>query len=366
MKNFTNLFRKEVVEQTAYNAGIAVDRFREVYGIECIAKLDSNENPYGPSPNALKAIENGIPDIASYPDAGTTDLRTIISRRHNLPVDQIITGNGSEDLIPLIYDAILHEGDNIVTTCPSFGPHEFAALACGATATKIKYHDDWRFPVNDIIEALALKPKVLMFASPNNPAGSAVTEQDFDKIIKALTPDTLFVFDEAYIDFIDPDVSFDAIEKLCATNLPWISLRTFSKAYGLAGIRIGYALCADTSICSTLLKIRTPFAVNALAISAAIAAFEDKTHLEMCVSNTRKERERLSIELKQRGYNVAPSQTNFLFFDCKENGDDFAEKLRCKGILTKGWKEEPYLNWLRVSIGLPEHNDAFLKALSEI
>ncbi|MDO6728258.1 histidinol-phosphate transaminase [Cognatishimia sp. 1_MG-2023] len=366
MVGYSKLFREEVIAQTAYNAGIAADRFREAYGVDCLAKLDSNENPYGPSPAAIKAAESVSSNLASYPDAATSALRLAISEKLGVKAEQVVTGNGSEDLIALIFTAVLSPGEHVVTTCPSFGPHETGAEVCGATAEKILYPADWLFPIDDVEKALSAKPKVLMFASPNNPAGTAITEADFDRIVQALTPETLFVFDEAYVDFIEPSLRFDAIEKLSKTDLPWISLRTFSKAYGLAGSRIGFAVCSHDDISGALMKIRSPFAVNAVAVAAAAAALEDVGHLAMCVENIRLERERLQDELTKRGYTVAPSQTNFVFFDCKENGNELAERLRRRGVLTKGWFEEPYLGWLRVSIGRPEHTDAFLAALDSV
>nr|WP_299851148.1 aminotransferase class I/II-fold pyridoxal phosphate-dependent enzyme [uncultured Roseovarius sp.] len=360
------MFRKEIVEQPAYNAGIAIDRFQEVYGVPCLAKLDSNENPYGPSPRAIEAARGSTSNLASYPDAGTSTLRAAIAGKFKMEADQIVTGNGSEDLIALIYTTVLSRGEQVVTTCPSFGPHETGAQSCGADAQKIQYKNDWSFPIDGVLEALSKRPKVLMFASPNNPAGPAISEQDFDRIVSALTPETLFVFDEAYVDFIDPSHRFDAVAKLGKTELPWISLRTFSKAYGLAGARIGYAICSYCSISGSLMKARSPFAVNGAAIAAAEAALADTEHLEMAVAKIVSERARLRHALSTRGYTVAPSQTNFLFFDCGENGDAFAERLRRKGVLTKGWFEEPYLGWVRVSIGTVEQNDAFLMILDSI
>lgn len=366
MPDFTKMFRTEITEQPSYNAGIAKGRFFDEYGIDCIAKLDSNENPHGPSPYAIEALHGVVADISSYPDSDTLALCQAIGKGFGIPADRVVTSNGSEDMILMIYRAILNPGDNIVTICPSFGPHEFAAVACSATATKIQFGDDWSFPTSSIVAALSDKPRVLMFSSPSNPAGVSISERGFDEILEALSPETLFVFDEAYAEFVDPNVGFDALGKLEKSGLPWISLRTFSKAYGLAGARIGYALCSDRSISDTLQKIRPPFGVNALAAAAATAAFNDKEHLNKCVNNIALERAQVYEALKSKGYTVVPSHANFLFFDCREEGANFAKKLRNKGILIKGWKEEPYLNWARVSIGLPEHNDAFIAALDHI
>ncbi|MEY8800336.1 aminotransferase class I/II-fold pyridoxal phosphate-dependent enzyme [Leisingera sp. XS_AS12] len=358
-----DMIRPEIAGLPAYNAGLALDRFRDTYGIDCLAKLDSNENPHGASPHAVAAIELAAASVASYPDAVSLGLRRQIGAALDLPAERIVIGNGSEDLIGAIYRAILRPGDHVVTICPSFGLHEFGAQACGATVEKLQFHDDWSFPVLKIEEALTRKPRVLIFSSPSNPAGPAISAAEFDQVVAALPPETLFVFDEAYVEFLSPEQRFEAPARLGATGHPWISLRTFSKAYGLAGLRVGYGLCSHPEFTAALMKTRNPFAVNAMATVAASAAFADTEHLDRSVNAIVTERERVAGAMKQAGFTVAPSQTNFLFFDCKRSGAEFAEALRHKGILVKGWLEPPFLNWARVTIGTPEENDAFLSAL---
>ncbi|WP_424830179.1 aminotransferase class I/II-fold pyridoxal phosphate-dependent enzyme [Ruegeria sp.] len=366
MSDFRSLIRPEINDLPDYNAGLALDRFRATYGIDCVAKLDSNENPHGPSPRAIAAIEAAATGVARYPDAGTLALRQAIGTGYGLPAERVVMGNGSEDLIGAIFRAVLRPGDHVVTICPSFGLHEFGALACGATVSKLPFNEDWSFPIDGIVDALADKPRVLMFSSPSNPAGPAITSDGFDRILAGLDPETLFVFDEAYVEFLSDDAKFNALERLETSNLPWISLRTFSKAYGLAGVRVGYALCANEVLAKSLLKTRNPFGVNALAVVAAHEAFADVDHLEHSTRATMAERGRLYEEMTKRGYSAAPSHTNFLFFDCGESGAGFAEKLRHKGVLIKGWLEQPYENWARVTIGTPEQNNAFLNALDSL
>ncbi len=363
MNDLTNLIRPEINNLPTYNAGLALDRFRDIYGVICLAKLDSNENPHGPSSHAIDAIQQGADKVSFYPDATSLNLRQQIGAGVNIPADRLVMGNGSEDLIGAIFRATLRRGDHVITICPSFGLHEFGAMACGATVAKIPFNADWSFPVKEVVEQLTKVPRVLIFSSPSNPAGPTIREDEFDVIINALSPETLFVFDEAYVEFVSEDARFDALAKLNATKLAWVSLRTFSKAYGLAGIRVGYGICAHATIAGALMKARNPFGVNALAAAAAGSAYADQKHLKESVHLIVSERHRLQFEMAARGYKTAPSQANFLFFECGENGVQFAEKLRHKGILIKGWLEEPYLNWARVSVGLPEQNDAFLNAL---
>ncbi len=358
-----DLIRPEVAALPSYNAGLALDRFKDIYGVECKAKLDSNENPLGASPRAIAAIKAHADGIARYPDAANAALRAQIASLCGAPADNIIVGNGSEDLIGAMFRAVLRSGDHLVTICPSFGLHEFGALACGASVAKVQFNADWSFPVDGLREALKKSTRILIFSSPSNPAGPAITESDFRAVIAATPKDTLIAFDEAYIEYVDAAARFDALSILAQADQPWIVLRTCSKAYGLAGIRVGYGIASHHAITKALMKTRNPFGVNALAVVAASEALADQPHLAKVVALAAQERVRVAAALTAKGYDVAPSQTNFVFFNAGEKGVDFAENLRAKGILIKGWQETPYLDWARVTIGSKTENDAFLAAI---
>lgn len=361
-----DLIRPEIASLPNYNAGLALDRFRDIYGTDCIAKLDSNENPLGAAPGAIAAIRDVAPDVARYPDASNAGLRAHIARECGAQADRVIIGNGSEDLIGALFRAVLRPGDHVATICPSFGLHEFGALASGAHVTKVAFGADWSFPVDGLGAAMAKPKRVLIFSSPSNPAGPVISEGEFRALL-ALTPaDTLIAFDEAYLEYVDPAARFDALAVLAGCAQPWIVLRTFSKAYGLAGARVGYGIASDGALCGALMKTRNPFGVNALAVAAAGAALDDPAHLARVVDLARSERQRVAAVLRDKGYACAPSQTNFLFFDTGGPAADFAENLRHKGILIKGWQEDPFCNWARVTIGNVSENDAFLAALPDL
>lgn len=357
------LIRPEIAGLPTYNAGLALDRFKARYGVECLAKLDSNENPHGPSPYAVCAIEQAAAGVGAYPDAASLALRQQIGEALGHGADRIAMGNGSEDLIGAIFRAVLRSGDEVVTISPSFGLHEFGALAQGARVIKHPFSADWRFPVEDICRSLRSKPRVLIFSSPSNPAGPAISAAGFTQILNALTSDTLFVFDEAYVEFTADAEKLDAIGLLADRDLTWASLRTFSKAYGLAGLRVGYGVFSHAAMVGAIMKTRNPFGVNALAAIAAGKAFADTRHLRRSVSQITEERARVAEALSTKGFEVAPSSANFLFFNCHESGQAFAEKLRDKGVLIKGWLEEPFLNYARVTIGTPAENNAFLQRI---
>ena len=362
----SSLIRPEIAGLPTYNAGLAASRFQAVYGVPLRAKLDSNENPLGPSPAAIAAALAAAQGLGRYPDASGTALRTALADRLGASPDRIILGNGSEDLIGVIYRTVLRPGDHVVTVCPSFGLHEFAALACGARVTKVPFPADWRFPVEGLLAAMATGARVLIFSSPANPAGPAITRADFTRLIAGTPPDTLVVFDEAYVEYLDPEARFDALAMLAASGLAWISLRTFSKAYGLAGARVGYGVAHAAGLVAAMAKARNPFAVNAVAEAAALAALGDDGHLAQGLALTRSERRRVSAALAATGVTCAPSQTNFLFFDCGGPATATAELLRQRGILIKAWMEPPFGTWARVTMGTLDENDLFLGALHQI
>ena len=362
-----DLIRAEVASLPSYNAGLALDRFRDVYGIDCVAKLDSNESPLGASPRAIEAIHDHAAGVARYPDAANTALREKIAALHGHSADRVIFGNGSEDLIGALFRAVLRPGDHLVTVCPSFGLHEFGALACGASVAKVAFGPDWSYPVTGLIAAMqARAPRILIFSAPSNPAGPTLSEADFRKLVAAVPDKTLIALDEAYIEYVSPSARFDALSILSGCDKPWIVLRTFSKAYGLAGMRIGYGIGSDPVLIGAAMKTRNPFGVNALAVAAATKALEDTAHLDRVVELARHERHRMIHALKRLGYPSAPSETNFVFFNTRRQATDLTEALRRRGILVKPWLEAPYSDWARVTLGSPTENDAFLSALEAI
>lgn len=360
-----DLIRAEIAALPNYNAGLALDRFRDIYGIDCIAKLDSNESPLGAAAGAIAAIKEASNGVARYPDASNAGLRARIAQDNGVQSDKVIVGNGSEDLIGALFRAVLRTGDHVATICPSFGLHEFGALACGASVTKVPFPADWTFPVQGLGAAMKVPTRVLILSSPSNPVGPVMTEAEFRALLAVTPADTLIAFDEAYLEYVDPALRFDALAILTESPQPWIVLRTFSKAYGLAGVRVGFGITSDAGLTQALMKTRNPFGVNALAVAAAGAALDDPAHLARVTGLASTERRRVADALSAKGYACAPSQTNFVFFDTGGPAADFAEALRRKGVLVKAWQEDPFCNWARVTMGSQTENDAFLAAVPD-
>lgn len=360
------LIRDEVTALPVYNAGLHPEKLRRQLGLERIVKLDSNENPFGPSPAAIAAVTAAAQSLYRYPDRDESALRGLIARRLGVEPDRLAFGDGSEDLIGIIYRMVMRPGEVAVTTVPSFGLHQIWAEVLGASALLLPFEPGWRFPVAAIEKALADRPRVLILASPSNPVGVVMTAEDVERVLAAASPETLLIFDEAYVEFISPEARVDVLARLARHAGPWVVLRTFSKAYGLAGLRLGYAVARDADFIRNLYKVRSPFAVNAAALAAAEAAFADEAHLNHVTGEIRRLRGELGAALAARGLAVAPSEGNSLFFDSGRDSKAVAAALREKGVLVKPWLEQGYTSFVRVSIGTADENAAFLAALDAV
>ncbi len=366
MASPTPMIRDEVTSLPAYNAGMHPEKLRRQLGLDRIVKLDSNESPFGPSPAAIAAVTAAASGFGRYPDRDESALRSLIAADLGVDPETLAFGDGSEDLIGILYRMVMRPGECAVTTVPSFGLHQIWAEVLGAHALLLPFEADWRFPIEAIERALADNPRVLILASPSNPVGAVMTEADVDRVLAACGPDTLLIFDEAYVEFVSPAARVDVLAKLRGRQAPWVVLRTFSKAYGLAGLRIGYGIAHDAGFVRNLYKVRAPFSVNAAAQAAATAAYADGKHLDMVTTAIRKLRGELSAALQKRGLAVAPSEGNSLFFDAGLDSRAVAAGLRERGVLVKPWLEPGYTSFVRVSIGTRRDNEAFLAALDAV
>jgi histidinol-phosphate aminotransferase len=210
-------------------------------------------------------------------------------------------------------------------------------------------------------------PRMVIFSNPSNPLGNSIDVEDMSRILAALAPTTLLVFDEAYFEYAAADPAYPRFLKMLEQHSsPWLLLRTFSKAWGLAGLRVGYAVASDPALIGLMDRARTPFNVNRLAQVAAVAALEDPAHSRECVARTIAERTRVHGALCELGYAPVPSRANFLFFDAREDSSELAARLLSHGVIVKPWREPGFSQHIRVSIGSPRANDQFLSALAAV
>jgi len=357
-------FNPDVAALPPYNAGMNVAIARSISGRNDIARLASNENPDGCSPAVLAALASPDLEPWRYADPACTTLRGTLGLKLGVDADRIVIGNGSEEMIAAISRAILVAGASVLTVVPSFGLHEIEPLAQGATVAKVAMTEDLGFDLTALEQVISQGPRVVFLSSPWNPVGPALDRPALERLIAAVRPGTLLVLDEAYFEFADASCP-NGLEVLRQSNIPHIVLRTFSKAYGLAGLRVGYAICSDADLARVVAAAKTPFNVNAAAQAAAIAALGDEAWMQASVARLRGERERVAASLDALGFKVASSQTNFLFFDCRGDSATLAAALLQEGIIVKAWRERGYERYLRVTIGTAEDNDRLLRALEK-
>lgn len=355
-------FNPHVAQLPTYNAGLNIAVAKAISGRDDIARLASNENPDGCSPNVLQALASPAFEPWRYADPACTALREAIAESLGVLPETIVAGNGSEELIAAISRAFLTAGETVVTVVPSFGLHEIEPLATGARVIKIPMTHSFGFDLPALENALHQKPKILFLSSPWNPVGTVLSHGELARIISALSPETLFVFDEAYVEYKDAKAP-DGLKMLQEARVPYISLRTFSKAYGLAGLRVGYAICAAVEIARVVSAAKPPFNVNAAGQLAARAALSDQAWMQRSVKGVQLERERVLQALTELGYRVAPSQTNFVFFDCGGDSSIVATELVKQGIIVKPWREAGYTTYMRATIGRDIDNDRLINAL---
>lgn len=362
------LLRKEIGGLPVYDPGADPDEVMREHGLRKVIKLSNNENPYGMSPAAIGAVQKCIKQgLGRYPDPTGKNLLDILAMRYGIKPDRIVLGNGSEEILQLLCQAFVSLGDRVVTQAPCFGLHEIFPLVMGAKLVKVPLGIDFKYNIEEWRKALAVPTKLVFISNPSNPVGTAFSRSELESIIQFCPEDCLLVIDEAYFEYaVHEDGYPDAFQLLKMQNRPWIVLRTFSKAYGLAGLRVGYGIASCSDLIEPLHCVRAPYNVNQLAQVAAVAALEDKEHLVRSIYLVGSERIRLTKMLRKEGYRVAPSLANFLFIDTMVDASFIMDKLLCKGVIVKAWREKGYGNFIRVSISIPEENEFFLQAFTSI
>jgi histidinol-phosphate aminotransferase len=318
-------------------------------------KLNANENPYPPSPRVLEALRNGANDILRlYPDAMATPLREKIAELHGLPVRHVLVGNGSDDLLTMIIRSFVGEGETIVAPRPTYPLYEVLVEIQGSAMRWVDFPEDFSLP-SDLAQPDA---RVTFLANPNSPSGTWIDPEDVAGLAEQV--EGILVVDEAYVDFAETDCTgllgrFDNV----------IVLRSFSKSYSLAGLRIGYGLASE-SIITGMIKVKDSYNVNRAAVVAGVAALEDIEYMRANAAAIRAERARLSAALRDMGLFVYPSQSNFIAARCtKPTARDVAAALQENGILIRVFSDPILADWVRISLGTREQNDRVLAELAK-
>ena len=337
------------MEVIAERAGIPADQ---------VIRLNGNENPFGPSPVVNKALGN-FQFYNHYTDPEQRKLRSVLSKYLGAPAERIVAGNGSDELIDLLLRMFLGPGENIIISSPTFGMYSFNADICGGEALSIPSDENFEIDVEAMVTAMTPKTKAVFLASPNNPSGNIAT---VSQVRALLETGRLIVVDETYYEFCGESV-MPLMEEY--TNL--VILRTFSKWAGLAGLRVGYGLFPP-KIADYLLRIKIPYNVNVAALVAVQESLKDIDYLMSNVKAIVAERERLFTELEKIEWlKPFPSQANFILCSVlKGEAKQLKERLQAKGILVRYFEESRLRNFIRISVGKPEHTDALITTLREI
>ena len=362
---FIESLRADVRGLPTYNAGLSGEFVRARYGVSHVAKLGSNENPRGASAAVLAHLAESTTagTLALYPDPSCSALRALIAERLAVDPEQLLFGNGSEDLLAIAAHTFLAPGDEVITVIPSFGLHIIYPQSVGAKVVTVPMRSDFEFDIDALVAAISPRTRMLIIGNPANPVGCAMDVNDMRRLLNAVSPGTLVLWDEAYFEYAcDEDGYPDSLAVLRESGLPWLLLRTFSKAYGLAGLRVGYGVASAPELAGLMNRVRTPFNINQIAQQAAAVAFGDQVHVAASVKDARSGREWIRAALIKLGVNPARSRANFLFFDCGEDAARLAGRMLEDGVIVKPWREPGYENCMRVSVGNAADNALFIKS----
>lgn len=349
-----------------YVPGKPIEEVRRELGLERIVKLASNENPWGPSPLAIEAVKKAAEQMHYYPDGASFELKQAISEFYGVPVERIVAGNGSEDLIALL-GATLLEGpeDEVIMAHPSFARYETAALMAPAKLIKVPVDDQQRHDLAAMAREFTPRTKLVFVANPNNPTGTVVNNRELESFMNDLPEGTTLVLDEAYHQFAEGFTSEYVSSQAYLDRDNVCGLRTLSKAYGIAGIRVGFGFFPEWLVAG-LERTRAPFNVSSLAQAAGIAALKDAEHLQRTLMGTRKAIARLTEIFERLGAKVVPSFANFVWADLGRPARPVYDALLAKGVIVRPGDFLGNPNALRVSVGTEEELDVFEEAIVSI
>jgi histidinol-phosphate aminotransferase len=347
-----------------YVPGKPLDALEREYGISDSVKLASNENPLGPSPMALAAVRQSMSSLHRYPDGAGHRLSGKIARANGISPANVLIGNGSDDIIALLVRALVLPGDRVVVPRPSFLMYDISATAAGAVVDAVPLKEDLTMDLDAMAGRVGDDTRLVFVCNPNNPTGTVITRQAFERFLTRLPEDVVVVVDEAYIEFArNPDcLKTGRPEDL---NRPVVTLRTFSKAYGLAGLRVGYGIM-PAELAEVLNRVRQPFNVNSLAQDAAAAALDDRSFLRQTLDLVHRGLEDLYGELDRLGLRYFQTEANFFLIDVGQPADTVFENMLRQGVIIRSMRAYGYPTCIRINVGLEAENRRFIRALETV
>jgi histidinol-phosphate aminotransferase len=333
---------------------------------EPVVRLSGNENPLGPSPKALAALREFLPKVHHYPDGSGAGLREALSRRFDVSATQVVLGNGSDEIIRMLGTVLLDSPeDEVVVGDPSFVVYDTVAKVAPCRLIKVPLDASYRLDLAAMTERISAHTRIVFVANPNNPTGTIVREPEMDRFLDDVPEETLVVLDEAYYEFAAGEEGYPNGLRHLRERRNVCVLRTFSKAYGLAGVRCGYGF-ASTEVADALERSRQPFNVSSVAQAAALAAMDDREHLKRTLEANRRGLSKLASCLRSSGAEVCESFANFVWADFGRPAKPLCDALAARGVLVRSGDIFGCPSCVRVSIGSDRDNDRFCEALAEI
>ncbi len=366
MNNFRHeLIRSEVLEFKPYSSGLGIDEIKDKYGLNQVIKMASNENPLGVSPSVQEVIRKNASLAFRYPTPGNQELCGAIGRYLDIDPRRIVCGNGSDEIIDLLLRVTAEPGiSNIAAFKPCFSIYQLQSRLCGLEFRQSPLGSEFSFDWNGLLGLVDEQTRIVFLTNPDNPSGFAVPSREIEKFYSKLPESTILVIDEAYIDFASPVEQYSSL-KLALKTERVVVLRTFSKMFGLAGLRLGFGVF-PMFLADYIRRVRLPFSVNILAEKAGLAALEDLIFRQTTLDLILRGRDYLGDELSAMGCRVYPSQANFIMFRPLEDAEMIFEKLLTRGIIIRPLKSYGLQNFLRVSIGNDQENRTFVTSLKAI
>jgi histidinol-phosphate aminotransferase len=355
-----DLVNPHIRDLAPYEPGKPMETLERELGIASSIKLASNENPIGPSPKAIEALRSRLDEVNRYPDGACFELRTRLSQKLGVSERQLVFGCGGDEILELWMKTFVAPGDEVIMPWPSFAMYPIVVKGMGGKVVDVPLREDFSHDLDGMLDAITERTKVIFICNPNNPTGTSIGAKEFETFVDRLPRDIVLAVDEAYYEFVRRE-DFPRCIEMFDKRPEMLVLRTFSKIYGLAGLRIGYGIGSEETI-GYLERARHPFNVNRLAEFAALAALDDDEHVKKTLEINSSGIDYLTRELTALGVEVSPTDTNFLL---AKGGANIYDELLRRGVIVRPMAGFGLPEHVRISIGLPEENERLVNALRE-
>jgi histidinol-phosphate aminotransferase len=355
--------RPEIFNLKPYVPGKPIDEVKRELGLEDVIKLASNENPLGPSPLGVQAIKDTLDSLHIYPDGNCFNLKRKLADYLQVPTDHLLIGNGSDEILMMIAQTFINRDDEVIYASPSFSEYEFTVTVMGGKCIAVPV-ENFKHNLEAMAAAVTDKTKIIYICNPNNPTGTIVSKEETEAFLSKIPEDVLVVFDEAYYEYVEAEDYPDSLEYV-RQGKNVIVCRTFSKIYGLAALRAGYAITAP-EIAAAVERVIEPFNVNTLAQIGAAAALDDQTHLAASKEVNKAGKDYLYAQFSELGLKYVPTEANFIFVDTGKDCREVFKQLLALGVIVRTGDIFGYPTYLRVTIGNSSDNERFIKSLKQV